>query len=120
MILMIDRINEVYTRTTWNPYTFTYMDERVNENVYEAFETEVFPFVWDELSNNISCEDIGEKSKNFEILYRKMIALRDEDTKQIDRQLRRSNTLEEILTTLNLDPDRNVQIEGDWKDDKPV
>ncbi len=99
----LDRINEVYTRTTWNPFTFTYMDERVKENVYEAFENEVFPFVWDELSGSISCENIGDKTKSLEVLYRKMIELRDEDTKQIERQLRRSNTLEEILAALNLD-----------------
>jgi hypothetical protein len=99
----LDRINEVYTRTTWNPYTFTYMDERVKENVYEAFELEIFPFMWEELSHKISCGEIRDKTKNLEILYRKMVTLRDEDTKQIERQLRRSNTLEEILTVLNLE-----------------
>lgn len=98
----LNRLDEVYTRTVWNPYTFTYMDERVKERVYRTFENDLFPYVWSELKNNLSCTTIADKTQNLETLYRKMITTREEDTRDMERQLRRARNIDDIINAMNL------------------
>lgn len=100
--LRIAQIEESYTRTLWNPYTFTYMDERVKERVYRAYEQHILPAILDDLRNNLNCSTVENKPGNFVELYNRMLKIRDQDTKQIERQLRRMTNLNEILELLDI------------------
>ncbi len=96
------RLDENYTRTVWNPYTMTDMDERVKERVYRAFELHLLPYYLKDIEASIDCEKITDKHKNFETLYRKMMELRDRDTKDIEKELRRVSAPERIMEILEI------------------
>lgn len=98
----ITRIDENYTRTIWNPYTFTDMQERVKERIYKAFENILLPYVIDEMKSNLNCSNIELKLIIFEKLYRKMIMLRDIDTKNIEKEIRRVKDPLSILKIIDL------------------
>lgn len=103
----IDRLDEVYTRVVFNPYTFTDMEERIKERIYKAYENNLKDFVLDDMQEHITCNDIKKKYNNFELLYRKMMVLRDKDTKDIERELRRVNNPIKIMEILELEIDVN-------------
>jgi hypothetical protein len=98
----LTRVDEVYTRTTWNPFIAIDMEERVKERVYNAYEKILLPFVLDNLKENLNCNEIESKTENINLLYKGMIQLRDADTKSEERALRRETDPREILSILNI------------------
>jgi len=100
--LRIERIEEAYTRTLWNPYTYTYMDERVKERVYRAYEQVILPAVLSDFQSNLTCETVKNKPQNMVELYNRMLSIRETDTKVIERQLRRVNEVDELLEILEI------------------
>lgn len=98
----LNRLNEAYTRTVWNPYTMTDMEERMKERVYKAFEAYLFPYYLDEITASIDCEVIANKTGIFDLIYNRMLALRDQDTKDLEKELRRVTSSERILEVLNI------------------
>jgi hypothetical protein len=98
----VKRLDELYTRTTWNPYTFTNMSERVKSRVYEAYEI-LFPYLIQDFINNISCETVDSKSKNIQRLYTRMLDLREQDTKTLERSIRRIKDPMVLLEQLEID-----------------
>ena len=46
----IDRLEELYTRTVWNPYTYSDMDEIVKERIYDAYQEKLLPFILNEIN----------------------------------------------------------------------
>jgi hypothetical protein len=97
------RLDELYTRTTFNPYTFTNMDERVKARLYETYEEILLPYFLEPKSLVLDCENILASAYNFEILYKKMVDFREQDTKILERQLRRVKDPKELIEILNLD-----------------
>ena len=97
-----EKIDDLYMRNVWSPFTLTYMDERVKERLYETYENIIYPESVDRLMNNITCKSFRENAENLNLIYSKMVKLRDQDTKQLERDLRRVNDLEEINEIMNL------------------
>lgn len=85
----IDRIKDLYTRTVWNPYTYTDMQETVKERIYESFDEILLPHLLEKFNNEIDCESISKNIKNFNNLYKRMVEIREQDTKQIEKALKR-------------------------------
>ncbi|WP_192901729.1 hypothetical protein [Psychroflexus aestuariivivens] len=85
----IERIKDLYTRTVWNPYTYTDMKETVKERIYESFDEILLPHLLEKFNNEIDCESISKNIKNFNNLYNRMVELREQDTKQIEKALKR-------------------------------
>lgn len=100
--LRLSDIDEMYTRTVWNPYTYTDMDERIKERLYRAYENIILPTIWDDLVLSIECGKITDKGKNYERIYQKMLSLREQDTKELEREIRRSNSYAEVSEILSL------------------
>ena len=98
----IERLEEVYTRVVWNPFTFTDMHEIVKERVYNAYKKDLLPFLLDGLEEINSCEQIAAKMDNFKLVYERMRELRDQDTKEIERELRRVHDPVKISSTLSM------------------
>jgi hypothetical protein len=98
----LNRLKEVYTRSVFNPYLQVYMDETVKERLFKAYENSLFPFLLSEFKSSLVCEKMGARAENFKLLYRKMVSLREQDTKELERQLRRVTKPMEILEILEL------------------
>lgn len=87
------RLDDRYTREVWSPVTLTNMEERIKERLYVAYDEYLFPALLNELENNLSCDKIKAKTENIELMYKRMVALREQDTKDLERQLRRARGL---------------------------
>ncbi len=98
----IERIDELYTKITWNPFTYTDMEERVKERVYKAYENDLLPFVVQHINSSINCEHIISATNNFNLLYEKMVALREVDTKELEKQLKRTKKIEDIIVLFEI------------------
>lgn len=98
-----ERIKEEYTRVVWNPFTFTDMEETVKERVYNAYSKYLIPFLLDDLKHNITCGKMEIRLQNFTKVYEKMMVLRNQDTKEIERALRRVHDPKKIIEILSLE-----------------
>jgi hypothetical protein len=103
----LQQLDELYTRTIFNPYTFTYMDERMKERLYKAYEDILLPYVLDDAQRNITCDHIRSKQENIVRLYQKMMDLWEQDTSDISQRLRRVSDPRAIMEILSLDLDLN-------------
>jgi hypothetical protein len=99
----LKRIDDLFTRTIWNPYLMVDMEERVKERVYLAFENVLMPYVLNELKSNISCEHMRQNADKIQILYDRMLSIRDEDTREQERALRREKNVETIMGILKIE-----------------
>ncbi len=87
----LDRIEELYTRTVWNPYTYSDMDERVKKRIFVAYDKILVPFLLEQINKEINCKDIPRNIDNFKRLYDRMVEIREQDTKHIERQVKKEN-----------------------------
>lgn len=90
----LNRVDDLYIKTTWNPHTMTDMDERVKERLYNAYENDVFPELIERAINGLSCASIREDIKRIDTLYRRMVAMREEDTRDREKAMRRASDYE--------------------------
>ncbi|MFO7745151.1 MAG: hypothetical protein R6V36_07195 [Psychroflexus sp.] len=97
-----ERLDDAYTRITFNPYMMVDMSERIKENIYKAFDESLKPYLVNRLSNNFSCETIESAMENINHVYQKMLELSKRDTKEEERELRRQKDPEAILSVLEL------------------
>lgn len=91
------RLDDVYTRTVWNAFLMVDMDERVKERVYNPVVNILYPYLMDELSRDINCEIIELHTNLFKEVYSNMLDIRDVDTKELERILRREKDPNVIL-----------------------
>jgi hypothetical protein len=96
----LERLDDVYTRTSFNPFVMVDMSERIKENIYVAFEKYLFPSLLSDLRNNISCDAYSENLQYLEKIYNRMVELSDQDTSIIEKELKRERDLEEIKRIL--------------------
>lgn len=96
-------IDSLYTRTVWNPFTYTDMDEIVKEKMYNAYSKVLFPHLMSEIEKQISCASIEQILHDIPEVIERMQQLRNEDTKDIEKALRRENDPLVIKETLNMD-----------------
>lgn len=98
----LDRLDEKYTHTTWNPYTYTHMDERIKKPLYKAFNDKILPFLLQDLQSGLECGKIEKKARNFDTLYKKMLDLQQQKTDHIEKQVRKADTPEEIISIMDI------------------
>lgn len=99
----VKHLQALYTRTTWNPFTFTDMDEIVKERVYNAYRNSLLDYVLDNMFGTGECGLLDGKLDNFSKIYRRMIELREQDTKETERLLRRVSSPKQIAEILQID-----------------
>lgn len=98
----MQRLDEKYTREVWSPVTFTYMTEVVKERLYNAFKNNLLEYYMEQLKNNISCAETSSILNEFNTTIDKMNKLRDKDTSEIERKLKRVYDPEEIIRIIML------------------
>lgn len=96
----LQRIDDVYTRTSFNPYLMVDMSERIKERIYTAFEDYLFPSLMEEIKQQINCDEFLQKIQNLENIYNRMIRLSDQDTSALEKELRREKDVNEIKRIL--------------------
>lgn len=81
-------IDEGYTRTVFNPYTFSNMEEKVKMPIYRSFKELLLPGVFENLQS-LTCDEIPSNEENFINLFEGMIELLKRDTRKEERKIRR-------------------------------
>lgn len=102
----IKNVDVAYTRTVWNPYTFTDMTERVKEKVYEVYELTLLPDFTNELTSQLTCESVDAASHNMHALLDRMIEIREIDTKDLEKQVRKMANSSELIDALKIEVSR--------------
>lgn len=99
----VERIDEEFTRVVFNPYLMSDISERVKERIYDAYEDYILPAVLKDLKESLKCESFNDKKENLSILYEAMLEIRNKDTKEEEKRLRRVKDVEKILSILNIE-----------------
>ncbi len=98
----LKRLDEAYTRTVWNPFTMSHMEERMKSRIYNAFEQHVLPGYLQLIAEYKNCSELEKRYKSFDTIYARMIDLRNQDTKEISRKLRGNHSTRRVLEILEL------------------
>ncbi|NBC24421.1 MAG: hypothetical protein GVX78_02260 [Bacteroidetes bacterium] len=101
----LEFLEEAFTRKVLNPYTMTDMDERRKKIIFERFMDLVFPFVLEDLGQNVNCENVDKKLENLSIVRKKLLQLRDQETDELEDALRDETDALSIINLLELDLD---------------
>lgn len=99
----INKLDENYIRTTFNPYLMVDMDERVKERLYNAYIDIALPYLLEKMKNEFECQKIDKNTELIKNLINKMSQFRNEDTALKERQLRRVKEASEVLNIIELD-----------------
>jgi len=97
-----EKLDDVYTRTTFNPYVMVDMSERIKEDLYTAFIEILQPYFLKKLESNFECEYLEPAMDEIDKVYQKMLELSKQDTKVLEKELRRENDPKRILKILEL------------------
>lgn len=98
----LKEIESLYTRTVWNPFTFTDMDEIVKDKVYNAYNKIILPYLFHDLEETISCSTLSGRFLNFKIVFDKMKTLRNQDTQELEGKLKKQTDVQAVLSAFEL------------------
>lgn len=97
------RLNDVYSRTTFNPYMMVDMSERIKENIYTAFDESLKPYLLQKIEDDFNCKNLGATMEDINKVYQKILDLSKLDTKEEEKQLKKQRNPEVILSVLKLE-----------------
>lgn len=97
----IYELKDKYTKTIFNPYTYTNMEDIAKPKIFKAYQKTLLPYLFDDIKN-ITCHNIQVKSQNFTLLFSAMENLIYADTKKLERQLKNKMSAQEISNILNI------------------
>ncbi len=93
-------IKEKYVKNVFNPYISDYMEEVNKPNIYNTFNNELLPKIFEQLKS-MNCYNTHLVSKNFENSYNGMLRILDEDTRKIERKVKKEKDPVKISELLN-------------------
>ena len=102
----IQIVEDGYTRTVFNPYTFTNMDEKIKQPIYKAFHQNLLPYIFDQVKG-MKCESVRAVDRNITNLFEGMVDLLKKDTKKLERRVRRMSDPQKIADLLEIKIDAN-------------
>lgn len=84
-----DALVKLYTDRIWNPFMATLMDETVKKRITSAYGKVLIPYFLEQISTELSCDNADEVKLLLDLVYHRMLELRNEDTKKLERKLRK-------------------------------
>ncbi|MBA3899971.1 MAG: hypothetical protein H0X62_07140 [Bacteroidetes bacterium] len=94
-------IEKAYTQQVFNPHTFTYMEEKIKEPIFKAYKNIILPGIFASLKE-MKCEKVAPYHKNFELLFEGIISIRENDTRKLERKIKRISDPIRAADMLNL------------------
>ncbi len=98
-----DSIQKRYVDGVWNPFVAVVMEEQLKKRITSAYQKVLVPYFLNQTQTSLSCETAADIQQRMEQTYRRMLALRDEDTKRLERKLRKEDDPETVLELFNLE-----------------
>ena len=95
-------IDEKYQDAVWNPFTATIMDEAVKKRITSAYKNVLVPYILETVSAPIACENAVGTTQLLADIQKRLMELREEPTKKLERKLRKEQNPEVILELLGV------------------
>ena len=99
-----EEIQQLYKDDIWNPHMAVIMQEEVKKRIKASYRKVLIPELLSGIKADLSCDNVGAYTALMESLYRRMIDMREEDTRKLERKLRRENDPREVLELFNVEP----------------
>ena len=90
-------IKALYTDDIWNPFMATVMEEEVKKRIVEAYTDILVPHFVQTISQTRECERFALIREQIMYANNRMVDLRNEETRKLERKLKRARTAEEVL-----------------------
>jgi len=94
-------INTLYTDAIWNPFMATVMEEDVKKRITNAYSEILIPYFLSFANKDLACENVDMFTNSIIGTNKKMVELREQDTKKLERKLRREKNPREIMKLLH-------------------
>ncbi len=98
--LQNDYIKEKYVKNVFNPYISDYMEEVTKPNIYSAYKEILMPKIF-ELLKSMNCSNIDLAHKNLENIHNGMLRVLNEDTRKIERKVKKEKDPFKVSELLN-------------------
>lgn len=83
------QIQQKYTDAVWNPFTATIMDETVKKRIISAYQNVLLPFFLLKIKDGLECEEAPHWVEVVNTTYERILKMRDEDTRKMERKLKK-------------------------------
>lgn len=97
-----EELKEAYTEEVYVIFTATIMDEQVKKHIINAYEKQVLPYLLKQVQEGLSCEGIQDWMTTYEKIQDRLLQLRNEDTRRLERKLKREDNPQEVLKLLGV------------------
>ncbi len=98
----VDVLDELYKEEIFNPFTYSRYDRRVKERLFENGALKLFDHYFNELSKETDYTMIKVWIKKVQVLHNRMVDLRNEDTRKLERRLKNNTPVNRIESILDL------------------
>ena len=78
------------------------MDEDIKKKITSAYSKILEPYFLTEIEQHISCETIEDLNNTITATYKKVLELKDQDTKKLERKLKKEKNPVTVLEMLNV------------------
>ena len=95
-------ITTLYQDQIWNPFMANLMTEDVKKRITTAYEKVWLPYLIQQVTSGLSCANAEDLVVLFLKTHTRMLAMREEDTKKLERKLRREQDPMVIMELFNL------------------
>ncbi|WP_289039155.1 hypothetical protein [uncultured Zobellia sp.] len=93
-------IEELYQDAIWNPFMATVMQEGVKKRITSAYNEILIPHFLEE-ATAANCEKVKPLTEQITHTIKRMVKLREGDTKKLERKLRKEKNPQEVMKLLH-------------------
>jgi len=95
-----EMIKKEYTDAVWNPFMANVMEEEVKKRIVSAYENVLRPYFINSVREELRCDNAGMLNGQITNTQQIIMELRYEDTRKLERKLRREKRPEEVIKLL--------------------
>ncbi len=97
-----EAIKKEYTNAVWNPFMANVMEEEVKKRIVGTYEDVLIPYFIKMVSEELTCDNAGRLKDQMVNTNQRILELRNEETRKLERKLRREKQPIEVLKLLNV------------------
>ena len=99
-----EEIRQEYRDDVWNPFTAIVMSEEIKKHITESYRQVLIPYYLDQITNNLSCTNAQQLVQSLASVHERMLELKEEDTKKIERKLKKEEDAAVVIELLGIEP----------------
>lgn len=97
-----EEIEERYKDQIWNPFMANIMTEAVKKRITASYRKVLLPYLLENVSEKLNCSNAVNLAALFKNTHERMLLLRDEDTRKLERKLKKVQDPIETMRLLNI------------------